>query len=59
MKDFVLTNGVKIPEVGYGTWLIKNDVAYECVRNAIDAGYTHIDSAQAWNLSRKKRYIDL
>lgn len=48
MKDFVLTNGVKIPEVGYGTWLIKNDVAYECVRNAIEAGYTHIDSAQAY-----------
>ena len=48
MKDFVLTNGVKIPEVGYGTWLIKNDVAFECVRNAIDAGYTHIDSAQAY-----------
>ncbi len=48
MKDFALTNGVKIPEVGYGTWLIKNDVAYECVRNAIDAGYTHIDSAQAY-----------
>lgn len=46
MKDFVLSNGVKIPEVGYGTWLIKNDDAYECVRNAIEAGYTHIDSAQ-------------
>lgn len=48
MKDFVLNNGVKIPEVGYGTWLIKNDDAYECVRNAIEAGYTHIDSAQAY-----------
>ena len=48
MKDFVLSNGVKVPEVGYGTWLVKNDVAYECVRNAIDAGYNHIDSAQAY-----------
>lgn len=48
MKDFVLSNGVKIPEVGYGTWLIKNNDAYECVRNAIEAGYTHIDSAQAY-----------
>ena len=48
MKDFVLSNGVKIPKVGYGTWLIKNEDAYECVRNAIDAGYTHIDSAQAY-----------
>lgn len=28
MKDFVLSNGIKIPEVGYGTWLIKNEDAF-------------------------------
>ena len=48
MKDFVLSNGVKVPEIGYGTWLISNDSAYGCVLNAIEAGYTHIDSAQAY-----------
>ena len=48
MKDFILSNGVKIPEVGYGTWLIKNEDAYKCCLMAIEAGYTHIDSAQAY-----------
>ena len=48
MKDFVLANGIKIPEVGYGTWLVDNKVAYECCLMAIKAGYTHIDSAQAY-----------
>ena len=28
MKEVVLTNGVKIPEVGYGIWLIKNEDAF-------------------------------
>ena len=48
MKDFVLENGVKIPDIGYGTWLIDNKVAFDCVTMALDAGYRHIDSAQAY-----------
>ena len=48
MKDFVLSNGVKMPEVGYGTWLIANKDACRCCLMAIEAGYTHIDSAQAY-----------
>lgn len=48
MKDFVLSNGVKVPEVGFGTWLIKNADAERCCLMAFEAGYTHIDSAQAY-----------
>ena len=48
MRDFILSNGVKIPEIGYGTWLVDNKVAYNCVNMALDAGYRHIDSAQAY-----------
>ena len=48
MRDFVLYNGVKLPEIGYGTWLIKNGDAFKCVTMALDAGYRHIDSAQAY-----------
>lgn len=48
MKEFTLTNGVKIPEIGYGTWLIRNKDAFKCVTTAIECGYTHIDSAQAY-----------
>lgn len=48
MKDVTLSNGVKMPEIGYGTWLVNNKDAYGCCLTAIAAGYTHIDSAQAY-----------
>ena len=48
MKDFILRNGVKAPALAFGTWLIKNENAANCVRMAIEAGYRHIDTAQAY-----------
>ena len=46
MKDgFVLSNGVKIPCVGYGTWLTTNEQASDAVQAALAAGYRHIDTA--------------
>ena len=47
-KDFVLLNGNKIPALAFGTWLIDNKDAPRCVKLALEAGYTHIDSAQAY-----------
>ena len=48
MKNLKLSNGNLIPELGYGTWLIKNEDAFRCITMALDAGYRHIDSAQAY-----------
>ncbi len=48
IKDeyFTLSNGVKIPKVGFGTWQTPDgDVAYESTIWAIKAGYKHIDTA--------------
>ena len=45
---YELSNGVMIPKLGLGTWLIDNDKVVNVVRNAIDAGYRHIDTAQAY-----------
>ncbi|MBQ9760461.1 MAG: aldo/keto reductase [Clostridia bacterium] len=42
---FTLHNGVKIPCVGYGTWLTTNDQAADAVLAALKAGYRHIDTA--------------
>jgi diketogulonate reductase-like aldo/keto reductase len=43
---YTLSNGVKIPKIGFGTWQVPNgDVAYQAVKDAIDAGYIHIDTA--------------
>lgn len=43
-----LSNGVKIPKLGLGTWFIPNDQAAEAVRQAVSIGYRHIDTAQAY-----------
>lgn len=46
MEDFfVLSNGVRIPPIGYGTWKTNPCVAMNCVKSAIDLGYRHIDAA--------------
>lgn len=48
MKEFKFHNGVKAPALAYGTWLIKNENAANCVKMALEAGYRHIDTAQAY-----------
>jgi len=46
---FTLANGVKIPAIGFGTWQIPSgDISYDAVKEALKAGYRHIDSAQAY-----------
>ena len=46
---FILTNGVKIPCVGYGTWQTPDgETARNSVRAAIECGYRHIDTATAY-----------
>jgi len=46
---FKLSNGVIIPAIGFGTWQIPSgDIAYNSVREALKAGYRHIDTAQAY-----------
>ncbi len=46
---YQLSNGVKIPCVGFGTWQAQNgDVAYTAVREALARGYRHIDTAAAY-----------
>ena len=47
-KELTLVNGVKIPTLAYGTWLISNKDSTRCVLDALDAGYIHIDTAQAY-----------
>ena len=47
-----LSNGVEIPQLALGTWLIDDDKAAAAVRAAIEIGYTHIDTAQAYENER-------
>lgn len=46
---YTLNNGVKIPQVGFGTWQSKDgDEAYNAVKVALEAGYRHIDTAAVY-----------
>lgn len=49
MNYITLNDGVKIPQVGFGTWAIPNDgTTYKAVVQALKAGYRHIDTAAAY-----------
>lgn len=45
---YKLAEGVEIPSVGFGTYLIGNDEVADAVYTAIKAGYRHIDTAEAY-----------
>ncbi len=38
-----------IPPIGFGTWPLKDEVARDSVALALDCGYRHIDTAQAYD----------
>lgn len=47
-ETYTLSNGVSIPKLGLGTWLVDNAGAAQAVRDAASAGYRLIDTAQAY-----------
>ncbi len=50
---YVLSNGVKIPCVGFGTWKLAGDEnTVDIIKAAIDCGYRHIDTAYAYQNER-------
>ena len=51
-ETYTLSNGVAIPKLGLGTWLIPDNEAAAAVEAAIDLGYKHIDTAQAYGNER-------
>lgn len=51
-ETYDLPNGVAIPKLALGTWMIGDDVVAKAVKAAIDLGYRHIDTAQAYGNER-------
>lgn len=47
-ETYRLSNGVVIPKLGLGTWLMDDGQAEQAVRDAVSIGYRHIDTAQAY-----------
>jgi 2,5-diketo-D-gluconate reductase A len=38
-------SSVEMPLLGFGTWQLRGKAAYEAVRDALEAGYRHLDTA--------------
>lgn len=51
-KTIKLSNGVDVPILALGTWLIDDEFVGEAVRQAVKIGYRHIDTAQAYGNER-------
>ncbi len=47
-EKYTLSNGVEIPKLGLGTWMIPDEQTDEAVRQVVALGYRHIDTAQAY-----------
>lgn len=48
-EKFQIANNIEIPKVGFGTWQIPaGQTAYNAVSTALQMGYRHIDTAQAY-----------
>ena len=70
MENFKLSNGIEIPTIGFGTWLLEGEKVTEPLKIALAKGYTHIDTAaiyknekeigavlKAENVDRSKLFI--
>lgn len=51
-ENYTLSNGVKIPKLGLGTWFINDTDVVQAVKEAVKIGYRHIDTAQAYQNER-------
>ena len=48
MEYIELSNGVEVPVLGYGVFLVSPEECERCVSDALEVGYRHIDTAQAY-----------
>jgi diketogulonate reductase-like aldo/keto reductase len=47
-ESHTLPSGDELPALGLGTWNVDGETVKESVRAALDAGYTHIDTAEGY-----------
>ena len=56
-ETYELSNGVKIPKLGLGTWEIADGRAAQAVCDAVELGYRHIDTAQGYGNEDRKSVV--
>src|SRR5687768_15630742 len=47
-NETIEVNGTRVPRLGFGTWQITGGAAEEAVRDALEIGYRHIDTARMY-----------
>ena len=50
-----LNNGQKIPQIGFGVYLIPPEETEKCVLEALKIGYRHIDTAHMYGNEKECR----
>ena len=48
MEFVTLSNGVKMPQLGYGVYQVTKEECERCVTDSLSVGYRHIDTAQSY-----------
>jgi len=51
-NDTVTVGGVEVPAIGLGTWRLRGDDCRQTVGTALELGYRHVDTAQAYGNER-------
>ncbi|MGZ5415626.1 MAG: aldo/keto reductase [Nocardioides sp.] len=49
VPNVILSNGIEIPQLGFGVWRVPADDTQRAVAAALDAGYRHIDTATLYD----------
>ena len=52
-SSVTLNNGIKMPIIGFGLWALYSDECIKCVKDAIEVGYRHFDTAQVYRNERE------
>ncbi|WP_244464716.1 hypothetical protein [Martelella endophytica] len=47
-ETYTLPNGVKLPKLALSTWMIDDGAVGAAIKAAVEIGYCHIDTAQAY-----------
>ncbi|MFB6144374.1 MAG: aldo/keto reductase [Candidatus Nanohaloarchaea archaeon] len=51
--EYVELQGEKVPRIGLGTWQLTGRQCRDAVKNALDIGYRHVDTAQVYGNERQ------
>ena len=50
--SITLNDGRKIPQIGFGTWKIPQEVTAGQVDQAVEVGFDHLDTAQGESIGQ-------